>query len=146
MALAWSAALLSWSAKIMSTIEGGMIWPKVPDAQMVPVASEWEYLLRNMAGREIMPMAITVAPTMPVVAASNAPTITTEIPKPPGTDPKSCAIVTNKSSATLERCSIIPIKINNGIAIRVSRSTFQYRLLKFVTPALSHWTGPPSWK
>jgi len=34
-------------------------------------------------------------------------------------------IVINKSSAILDFCSIIPIKINKGIAIRVSVSTSQ---------------------
>ena len=62
---------------------------------------------------------------MPVVAANNPPTNTTEIPKPPGIGPKSWAIVTNRSSAILERCSIIPIKMNKGIAINVSLSTSQ---------------------
>ena len=36
---AWSAAEASWSARMMSTIEGGMICPSVPEAAMVPVAS-----------------------------------------------------------------------------------------------------------
>ena len=41
-ALAWSAAFESWSARMMSTMEGGMICPRVPAAQMVPVASGLE--------------------------------------------------------------------------------------------------------
>ena len=40
--LAWSAALESWSARMIRTMDGGMIWPRVPDAQMVPVASGLE--------------------------------------------------------------------------------------------------------
>jgi len=91
----------------------------------MPLAKDLSYLLLSIAGKEIKPIAITVAPTMPVVAASNAPTKTTEIPRPPGIGPNSCPIVTNKSSAILERCNIIPIKINNGIAISVSPSTSQ---------------------
>ena len=51
-----------------------MIWPRVPEAAMVPVASAGEYLWRIITGNEIRPMATTVAPTMPVVAASSAPT------------------------------------------------------------------------
>ena len=39
---AWSDALASWSARMMSTIEGGMICPSVPDAAMVPDASGLE--------------------------------------------------------------------------------------------------------
>ncbi len=34
-------------------------------------------------GREMSPIAITVAPTIPVVAANKPPTKTTETPKPP---------------------------------------------------------------
>ena len=70
-------------------------------------------------------MAITVAPTMPVVAARRAPTITTEIPRPPGIGPKSCAMVTSRSSAIFERSSMIPMKMNSGMAISVSRSASQ---------------------
>ena len=76
-----------------------MICPKVPDAAIVPVANDGEYLLRIIEGRDISPMATTVAPTMPVVAAKRAPTKTTEIPNPPGTGPNKPAIVINKSSA-----------------------------------------------
>ena len=47
-------------------------------------------------------MATTVAPTIPVVAASKAPTKTTEIPRPPGTGPNKLAIVTSRSSAIFE--------------------------------------------
>ena len=78
-----------------------------------------------MVGKEINPIAITVAPTIPVVAASNAPTKITEIPRPPGIGPKSWPIVTKRSSAIFDFCSIIPININSGIAIKVSVSTSQ---------------------
>ena len=70
-------------------------------------------------------MATTVAPTMPVVAASSAPTKTTEMPRPPGMAPKSWAMVTSRSSAILERCSMMPMKMKSGIAMSVSRSTSQ---------------------
>ena len=40
-----------------------------------------------MVGKEISPIAITVAPTIPVVAANSAPTKITEIPSPPGIGP-----------------------------------------------------------
>ena len=62
---------------------------------------------------------------MPVVAANNAPTNTTEIPNPPRTGPNRLDMVNSKSSAILERCNMIPIKMNNGIAISVSRSGSQ---------------------
>ncbi len=70
-------------------------------------------------------MATTVAPTMPVVAASRAPTKTTEMPRPPGIGPNSCAMVTSRSSAIFERCSMMPMKMNSGMAMSVSRSTSQ---------------------
>ena len=38
----WSMALDNWSARMIRTIDGGMIWPSVPDAAMVPVASDFE--------------------------------------------------------------------------------------------------------
>ena len=42
MGAAWSAALASWSAKMINTIDGGIICPSVPDAQIVPVARDVE--------------------------------------------------------------------------------------------------------
>ena len=143
---AWSDAVASWSAKIIRTIEGGIICPKVPDAAIVPVARGAEYLFRSIAGKDINPIATTVAPTIPVVAANNAPTNTTEIPSPPLTGPKSWAIVTRRSSAILDLWSIRPMKINKGIAIRVSLSTSQYTPLRLVTPADNHSDGPPEKK
>jgi hypothetical protein len=47
---------------------------------------------------------------MPVVAASSAPTTTTEMPSPPGSRPKSRAMLTRRSSAIFERCSMMPMK------------------------------------
>ncbi len=60
-----------------------------------------------------------------VVAASSAPTKTTEIPRPPGMGPNSCAIATRRSSAIFERCNMMPMNTNSGIAISVSLSTSQ---------------------
>ena len=87
-------------------------------------------------------MAITVAPTIPVVAASNPPTSITDIPSPPGALPNNLLIVISKSSAIFERCRIKPIKMKRGIAINVSRSLSQYVPLKFVIPAFIHSIGP----
>ena len=70
-------------------------------------------------------MATTVAPRIPVVAASSAPTSTTEMPRPPGTGPNSRAMVTSRSSAILERWSMMPMNTNSGTAMMVSRSTSQ---------------------
>ena len=65
-------------------------------------------------------MVTTVAPTTPVEAANNVPTKTTEMAKPPGSVPKSCAIVVNSSSAMRDRSSAIPISTNSGTASSVS--------------------------
>ena len=67
-----------------------------------------------------MPIVTTVAPTMPVDAANNAPTITTEIPKPPRIVPNRRPIFSNSSSAILERSSIVPMNIKSGTATRTS--------------------------
>ena len=42
-----------------------------------------------------------------------------------GTGPNSWAMVTSRSSAILERCSMMPMKTNSGMAMSVSRSTSQ---------------------
>ena len=65
-------------------------------------------------------MVTTVAPTIPVEAASNMPTITTPIPSPPLVDPKSSPIDCNSPAAILVFSSIIPIKINKGTATKGS--------------------------
>ena len=59
----------------------------------------------------------TVAPTMPVEAASRAPTMVTDIPSPPRSVPNSLPIDVSNSSATLERSSMTPINTNSGTAM-----------------------------
>ena len=103
-----------------STMLGGMIWPSVPEAQMMPVETAGEYARLSMAGSEMSPMVTTVAPTMPVEAANRPPTRQTEIPSPPPKLPQSWAMVSSRSSAIFERSSTTPIKTNSGTAIRVS--------------------------
>ena len=41
-------------------------------AAIAPLASGLEYSFRNIAGSEIIPMAMTVAPTIPVLAGGEA--------------------------------------------------------------------------
>ena len=65
-------------------------------------------------------MVTTVAPTMPVLAARRAPTMTTEMPSPPVLSPKPLAIAVNSSSAILARSSVTPMRINKGTATSVS--------------------------
>ena len=97
-------------------MDGGMICPKVPEAEIVPVANSTLYPCFSMVGRLIKPMVTTVAPTIPVDAASNAPTITTEIARPPLSFPNKKAIVRNICSAMPDFSSIIPMKTNKGTA------------------------------
>ena len=70
-----------------------------------------------MAGSAISPMVTTVAPTMPVDAASKAPTTTTETASPPRKLPNSRPISVNRSSAIRERSRMVPISTKSGIAI-----------------------------
>ena len=64
-------------------------------------------------------MVTTVAPTMPVEAASRAPTTHTEIAKPPRRVPNSRDMDSSRSSATLDFSSITPINTNSGTASMV---------------------------
>ena len=86
-----------------------------------------------MAGNEINPMAITVAPTMPVLAARRAPTMTTERPNPLFIRPKSLAIEVNRSSATLDFSMMTPMKIKSGTAIKVALVMTPYKRLGMVS-------------
>ncbi len=72
-----------------------------------------------MVGSDSRPMVTTVAPTMPVLAASSMPTRVTEMPSPPRRRPNSIAMVSSRFSATRERSSITPMNTNSGTAISV---------------------------
>ncbi len=100
-------------------MEGGIICPKVPAEQMVPVASSGLYLYLSITGNEITPIATTEAPTTPVEAASKAPTNTVEIATPPRISPNKNPIDSKSFSAKPVFCRTIPIKINIGIAIKI---------------------------
>ena len=65
-------------------------------------------------------MVMTLAPTMPVVAASIVPTTTTGIAIPPGNRPKTSAIVSSSCSARPDLSSTTPMKMNSGTAISVT--------------------------
>ena len=107
----------------ISTRLGGMIWPRVPDAQMVPQASDFEYPRRRNTGRVSRPKVTTVAPTMPVDAPMSTPTRMIESPMPPRRPPAAWPITSSSSSARRERSSITPMNTNSGIAIRIWLST-----------------------
>ncbi len=63
---------------------------------------------------------MTDAATTPVVAARSAPTMMTANARPPRTGPKSCPIVSSRSSAMPLRSRIRPMKVKNGMASNVS--------------------------
>ena len=73
-----------------------------------------------MVGSASRPIVTTVAPTIPVEAARNAPTTTIDTARPPGSGPKTRAIVVSKSLAILDRSSVMPIRTNISTASRVS--------------------------
>ena len=65
-------------------------------------------------------MVTTVAPTIPVEAARKAPTTTTDTARPPGSGPKTRAMVVSRSLAILERSSVMPMRTNISTASSVS--------------------------
>ena len=73
-----------------------------------------------MAGRLMRPMVTTVAPTTPVEAASSAPTMMTEKPRPPRMLPKSRPMVVSRASAMPDRSSSTPMKMKSGTATSTS--------------------------
>ena len=73
-----------------------------------------------MLGRDSSPMVTTVAPTIPVLAASSAPTATTEMPRPPRSPAKTRPMLSSSSSATRDFSSTTPIMMNSGTAISVT--------------------------
>lgn len=104
----------------ISTVDGGMIWASVADAQIVPVARRGSYPIRSISGRLMRPIVTTAAPTMPVDAAKTAPTATTEIATPPRTRPNRRPAVSSRSSAMPERSRTVPMKMNSGTATSTS--------------------------
>ena len=113
---AWSVALESWSARMISTIDGGMIWPSVPAAADGP-------------GRELAASSRCAASPAarsgpwrprwrrecrwwPPAARRRAPPRCRDRPEPAR---RGCAMVTSRSSAIFERCSMMPMNTNRGI-------------------------------
>ena len=100
----------------MITIEGGIIWPSVPEAEITPVANSGEYLFLSIVGNDNKPIVTTVAPTIPVDAAKNAPTTTTETAKPPGKWPNTLAIVVNNSPAIFYETMLSKFALSQGVS------------------------------
>ena len=65
-------------------------------------------------------MVTTVAPTMPVLAASSMPTSVTEMPRPPPRLPNSRLKVSSSRSAIRARSSVTPMNTNSGTASSVA--------------------------
>lgn len=71
-----------------------------------------------MTGREMRPMAMTLAATTPVVAARMAPTKTTLRASPPLRGPKRRPMVSRRSSARPLFSRMMPMKVKKGMAKR----------------------------
>src|SRR3546814_4337389 len=71
---AYEMRISDWSSDVCSSDLGGMICPRVPEAQIVPHAILGSYPALSIEGSDSSPMVTTVAPTMPVDAASSMPT------------------------------------------------------------------------
>jgi len=71
-------------------------------------------------GKDIKPIVTTVAPTIPVLAASSAPTTIIEILSPPLIFLKAKAIFSSILDAMPDLSKTVPIKINKGTARRVT--------------------------
>ena len=69
-----------------------------------------------MTGRDIKPIVTTVAPTIPVLAASNAPTTTIDIANPFLSRAKAFAKSESIWAAIPDFSKTTPIKINKGTA------------------------------
>ena len=73
-----------------------------------------------MVGSASSPMVTTVAPTMPVLAASSIPTSVTDMPSPPRSLPNSRVRLSSRLSAIWARSSVTPMNTNSGTAMSVS--------------------------
>ena len=106
----------SRSAMMTSMMLGGISIPSVPEAAMVPVASSRLYSRSTMTGSAIRLIITTEAPMMPVVAARIVPMTVTASASPPGVRRSTTWRQYSRLEATPERSSIVPMKMNIGIA------------------------------
>ncbi len=86
---------------------------------------------------------MTDAATTPVVAASSAPTKITAKASPPRSGPKSCPMVSSRSSAMPLRSRINPMKVKNGTASSVSLDITPHR--RSGSACTSSGGSIPSW-
>jgi hypothetical protein len=97
-----------------------MICPRVPVEATNPVEKLFSYPWLIKIGKDIKPIVTTVAPTMPVLAASKAPTIIIDTDNPPLIPLKAFAIFSSIFAAIPDFSRIVPIKINRGTASNVT--------------------------
>ena len=105
-----------------SMMLGGMRMPSVPDAAIVPVASSMLYLRWIITGSAIRLIITTDAPMIPVVAARMVPMTVTARASPPGVRRSSTCRQCSRFAATPDRSSMVPMKMNIGIAVRTRLS------------------------
>ena len=99
-----------------SMMLGGIRMPSVPEAAIVPVASSVLYLRSIITGSAIRLIITTEAPMIPVVAARMVPMTVTASASPPGVRRNSTWRQCRRSAATPARSSIVPMKMNMGMA------------------------------
>ena len=102
----------------MRTIDGGIIVPSEPDAQMVPMARFWLYLSRSICGNAMRPSSTTSPPIMPDIAAMTIAmsAVTTAIP--PRVRDIHMLRHEYMSRAIPDRSSRVAMKMNSGTEIR----------------------------
>ncbi len=101
---------------MMTTMEGGIMVPSEPPAQIVPEISDFSYLLATMAGIASRPTITSTAPTMPVPAAKIAHMLMVASASPPGKRPSHSFITSKTRRPIPEFSSTAPMKMNSGTA------------------------------
>ena len=114
-----------------TTIEGGIIVPRDPPAQIVPEIKPLSYAYFNMTGIARRPTTVSVAPITPEEAANITHITMVPIAKPPGKRRVHKCTASKSRSAIPERSSIAPMKMNKGTAART----------KFDATASIFWTN-----
>src|SRR5688572_2681307 len=99
-----------------TTIDGGMMVPSDPPAQITPEISALSYRYFNITGMVSSPTTVSVAPITPDDAANTTHIRTVAMASPPGSRRVHKWIASNNRSAMPARSSIAPMKMNNGTA------------------------------
>ena len=99
-----------------TTIEGGMMVPSEPPAQITPEISALSYLYLSITGMVSRPTTVSVAPITPEEAANTTHIRMVAMASPPGSRRVHRWIASNRRSAMPARSSIAPMKMNSGTA------------------------------